>query len=45
MEAGRLSITNGGREVVISYGRDAGVRFREAGEFASVKPAQKPKKK
>jgi D-galacturonate reductase len=45
MEAGRLSITNGGREVVIKYGADAGVRFREAGEFDSVKPAAKPAKK
>lgn len=43
MEAGRLSITNGGREVVIEYGKGgkpAGVRFREAGEFEVVKQAK-----
>jgi predicted dehydrogenase len=29
MEAGRLSILNGGREVQIKYGKDAGVNFRQ----------------
>jgi hypothetical protein len=29
IEAGRLSILNGGREVQIAYGAEAGVRFRE----------------
>ena len=29
MEAGRLSILNGGREVEITYGKNAGVKFKE----------------
>jgi len=29
IEAGRMSILNGGREVAIDYGKNAGVRFRE----------------
>jgi hypothetical protein len=29
MEAGRLSILNNGREVEISYGKNAGVRFKK----------------
>lgn len=29
MEAGRLSILNGGREVAIRYGREAGIGFKE----------------
>lgn len=33
MEAGRLSIMNGGRSVVIEQGKKAGVRFKETGEF------------
>jgi D-galacturonate reductase len=41
MEAGRLSITNGGREALISYGKDAGVRLAEPGEAPPAKPAKK----
>ena len=33
MEAGRLSILNDGRPVVIQYGEEAGVRFKETTEF------------
>lgn len=32
MEAGRLSILNGGREVEITYGKNAGVAFRKYGK-------------
>jgi len=33
MEAGRLSIMNGGRDVVIEYGKNPGVRFKEVTEY------------
>jgi hypothetical protein len=46
MEAGRLSITNGGREVVIEYGAHPGVRFRREEEYEeAAKAAAKKKKK
>ena len=37
MEAGRLSILNGGREAVIEYGERPHARFKEASEYAALK--------
>jgi len=33
MEAGRLSITNGGKPVVIEYGKEPKVRFKQDSEY------------
>jgi hypothetical protein len=33
MEAGRLSIMNGGRDVIIDYGENAGVRFKQESDY------------
>ena len=36
VEAGRMSILSGGRDVVIEYGENPGVRFKELSEYKSV---------
>jgi len=36
MEAGRMSITNGGRDVMIEYGAHPKVRFKEASEYVKI---------
>jgi D-galacturonate reductase len=36
MEAGRLSITHGGRDAVIEYGKAPKVRFKEPGEYKKI---------